>query len=108
MKPDPTQLTTESLMREIKHVRELYDTRFRELNLRLQQRFDAQSKALDAALETAQARSDALSDKVGVVEKSLSESAGKSGGINAAWGYLVGLVILASTIIGIIIMVKGK
>jgi hypothetical protein len=62
--PDPSLLTTAALFREIGHVRELYDTRLEQLDLRLQQRFEAQSKALDAALESANAKTEALADKI--------------------------------------------
>lgn len=54
--PDPTELTTEALMREISHLKELTDRKFEEQhavmeekNTRYQQRFEAQTKALDAA-----------------------------------------------------------
>jgi len=54
--PDPTLLTTEALMREISHLKELTDRKFaqqtsvaEEVNLRNQQRFESQTKALDAA-----------------------------------------------------------
>lgn len=100
---DPTLLTTEALMREIGHVRDMYDTRLVELNLRLQQRFDAQSKALDAALETAQARSDVLSAKIEALNRTVSESQGKSSGIGATLGWIVAAVGLAATIITIIL-----
>jgi hypothetical protein len=62
--PDPTLMTTAQLYREVQHIRELYDTRLEQLDLRLEQRFQAQSKALDAALLAADLKSDALSDKI--------------------------------------------
>lgn len=99
--PDPTILTTEALIREVTHVRELYDTRFKELNLRLQQRFEAQSKALDAALETSQARSDVLSAKIEAIGINQSESTGKSTGLSNGWVYLLGAVSLISMLIAI-------
>lgn len=55
--PDPSTLTTAALLREIEHLRELMEGRLDaqkasadEVSLRAQQRFDAQTKALDAAL----------------------------------------------------------
>ena len=96
---DPTTLTTEALMREISHVRELYDTRLAEMDLRYQQRFDAQSKALDAALETAQARSDVLSTKIEAVATTQSESTGKSSGISTAWVVALGILGAIGTIL---------
>jgi hypothetical protein len=54
--PDPSKLTSDQLFREIDHIRELYDQRFVALDLRQQQRFEAQSKAIDAALTSADAR----------------------------------------------------
>ena len=96
---DPTLLTTQALMREISHVRELYDTRFRELNLRLQQRFDAQSKALDAALETSQARSDVLSAKIEAIGLNQSKSTGKSDGVSDTWKNIVTIIGVGIAII---------
>lgn len=101
--PDPTLLTTEALRREVGHLRELYDTRLRELDLRLQQRFDAQSKALDAALETAQARSDVLSAKIESISNNQSKSTGKSDGFSASWAILLGGLGGVATIVGLIL-----
>jgi hypothetical protein len=54
--PDPTLLTTEALQREIAHLRELLTAQINdvrrqinEADLRYQQRYDAQTRALDAA-----------------------------------------------------------
>jgi hypothetical protein len=47
--PDPTVLTTAALFREIEHLRELLETKISEADVRYQQRYDGQTKALDAA-----------------------------------------------------------
>ena len=63
-RPDPTTLTTESLLREVGHARELVNLRFEQLDLRLQQRFEAQQKAIDAALISADVKAQALAEKL--------------------------------------------
>jgi hypothetical protein len=145
--PDPTTLTTASLLREIAHLRELTETadrnieksvevRLEEINLRLQQRFEAQSKALDAAFITAGAVSAALSDKIDDLRERTATSSGKDLGLNvpqridlltqqlatliesralatgagngakAMWGYIVGAIGLASTVILLVVKFK--
>lgn len=105
--PDPTLLTTEALLREVAHVRELYDGRLDQLDLRLQQRFDAQSKALDAALAAANAKTDTLSVKIDELRSSRDSIAGKSAGVAAIGGWIVAGVGLVATIISIAVVVSN-
>jgi len=62
--PDPTKLTTEAVNTLERRLRELYDLRFEQLDLRLEQRFQAQQKAIDSALIAADLKTGALSDKI--------------------------------------------
>jgi hypothetical protein len=101
-----------------------------EMDLRYQQRFDAQNTAIAAALlaaEKAVTKAEIAADKrfellnelrVGVATKSdyesqekliaalssrLDKQEGKSTGLNASWGYLIGAIGLVSGLIGIFI-----
>jgi hypothetical protein len=51
----------------------MYDLRFEQLDLRLEQRFQAQSKSVDAALISADLKSDALADKINQIAIDLKE-----------------------------------
>jgi hypothetical protein len=97
--PDPTRLTTDALLREVAHVRDLYDLRFDQLDLRLQQRFEAQSKVLDAALTSADVKTAALADKIEILTKYAAATSAKSAGGAATWGYVVGAVFLVIAVI---------
>jgi hypothetical protein len=92
--PDPTTLTTDALLREVAHIRDLYDLRFDQLDLRLQQRFEAQSKVLDSALASANAKTAALADKIDTLTKYAAATSGRSAGAALIWGYAVGAALL--------------
>lgn len=101
--PDPSVLTTAQLMKELEHVRELYDTRLDELNLRLQQRFDAQSKALDAAFLTAQSVSTALASKIDDLKDTSALGEGRYKGAGSLFAYSTTAisVIIALILLGL-------
>jgi hypothetical protein len=105
--PDPTRLSTEALLREIAHVREMYDVRLSELNLRLQQRFDAQQKAIDAALISADLKTQALSDKIESLASYRDTSLGKFTGLSSSAGWIIAGIGLVATILTIIAVVSG-
>jgi biopolymer transport protein ExbB/TolQ len=132
--PDPSLLTTEALLREVTHIRELYDMRLDQFDLRLEQRFQAQSKALDAALASADLRTDDLTDKtnqmaldakqtitraeysveyqalidqINNLRESRDTTAGRGVGANQLWGYIAGAVGLLATVITIVFALTG-
>lgn len=70
-KDDPTKLTTDAVDKAVLNLRELYDLRFEQMDLRLEQRWQSQSKSLDAALIAADLKSNALSDKIEQVSNDL-------------------------------------
>jgi hypothetical protein len=55
--PDPTTLTTEQILREVLHLRQLIEERMSERDHRYQQRAEAQQMALEAALVGVERRS---------------------------------------------------
>lgn len=55
--PDPTTLTTEHILREIKHLSQLFEDRMAERDQRYQQRAEAQQLAIEAALASVELRS---------------------------------------------------
>jgi hypothetical protein len=101
-----------------------------EMDLRYQQRFDAQNTAIAAALlaaEKAVSKAETAADKrfellnelrmgvatrsdyeaqeklIGTLSSRLDKQEGKSTGLNAGWGYLIGAIGLVSGLIGIFI-----
>lgn len=51
-------------------------------------------------------RWEAVSERVTKIENLLAADVGKSQGLNAAWGYLVGAIALAATVVSIIIATR--
>lgn len=49
----------------------------------------------------------ALEDKIDALTDRMNRNDGKSSGLNAGWGYIVGAIGLAATIIGIILAFNG-
>jgi hypothetical protein len=133
--PDPTKLTTDAVSAAEQKIRELYDLRFELTDRALQQRFDAQSKSLDAALISADLKSNALSDKIGQIsldlkgnitraefENQLRElgrqiedlrqyrdmSSGRSSGADRLWGLIVGGVGLLVAVVSVVYALSGR
>ena len=159
---DPTKLTTDAVDRLERNLRELYDLHFEQLDLRLEQRFQAQSKSLDAALIAADLKSNALADKIVQVSLDIKENitrieyesaskalldkiddlraryyeqvgvssganvaqqlrdihnqvsglsfsegkwSGRSSGLNASWGYLIGAIGLITSLTTTVLLI---
>lgn len=131
---DPSGWSTDTLKAYVERIVHEGDRRY-------EQRFEAQEKAVTAALtsaalaveraeinaekwrananewraamtdrekqfmsrDQADSKFDALDKRIAGLEKSRSSSEGRSGGLNAGWGYLVGAIGLAATVIAIVV-----
>lgn len=117
-KSDPTALTTEGLLREIAHLRDLLVTRLDGMDKAILAALQAQKEAVaeqskSNAMAIAKSEAaftkqiDGLGDRLGDVKDRVTVIEGKSQGGAALWALMVGGILVAAAVFTAIIRLTG-